>query len=151
MSFDPYNCFMKIQESIETLIPKVKIHLGMWGFISSHFLTFPGAWNVTFKFHSWLAPSQALALVTSLRLGLWLLGCIFFSFIVSLVWHGSEGWVQGDGTQYSKCFGCPFQLGNAMNECDECILTPSHIRLSSRSFMWQKASCFYSSFLSIFF
>jgi hypothetical protein len=37
MSFDPYNHFLKIQESIETPIPKVGAHLGMWGFTFIHF------------------------------------------------------------------------------------------------------------------
>jgi hypothetical protein len=31
MSFDPYNCLLKIQKSIEILTPKVGIHLGVWG------------------------------------------------------------------------------------------------------------------------
>jgi hypothetical protein len=43
MSFDPYNYPLKIMESIGTLIPKVKVHLGVWGFIPSHFPTSPGA------------------------------------------------------------------------------------------------------------
>jgi hypothetical protein len=36
MSFDPLNFFMKIWDSIGTLIPKIGIHLGMCGFIPSH-------------------------------------------------------------------------------------------------------------------
>jgi len=47
MGFDPYNCFLKIQKSIMTPTPKMGAHLGMWGFISSHFPTLPGAWDVT--------------------------------------------------------------------------------------------------------
>ncbi len=39
MSFDPYNCFLKIQESIGILTPNVGAHLGVWGFIPLHFLT----------------------------------------------------------------------------------------------------------------
>jgi hypothetical protein len=70
MSFDPFNCLLKIWKSIGTLIPKVGIHLGMWGFIPSHFPTLPKAWNVTPMLHSWPALSQALALVMSPRLGL---------------------------------------------------------------------------------
>jgi hypothetical protein len=46
MSFDPYDYFLKIQESIRTPIPKVGAHLTMWGFIPSHFLTLLGTWNV---------------------------------------------------------------------------------------------------------
>jgi hypothetical protein len=46
-------------------------HLGVWGFIPSHFPTLPGAWNVTPSLHIWLAPSQAFALVAHPRLRLW--------------------------------------------------------------------------------
>jgi len=35
MNLDPYNCLLKIWKSIKTLTPKVKVHLGVWGFISS--------------------------------------------------------------------------------------------------------------------
>jgi hypothetical protein len=31
MNFDPFIHPLQIQESIETLIPKVGAHLGMWG------------------------------------------------------------------------------------------------------------------------
>ncbi len=31
MSFDPWKCFLKIQKSIRSSIPKVGDHLGMWG------------------------------------------------------------------------------------------------------------------------
>jgi len=71
ISFDPYNCPLKIQESIRTPTPKVGIHLGMCGFIPSHFPILLGAWNLIPMLHSWFAPLQALALVASLRLGLW--------------------------------------------------------------------------------
>jgi hypothetical protein len=47
MSFDPSNHSMKIQESIGTSTPKMGAHLGVWGFIPSHSLTLPRAWNVT--------------------------------------------------------------------------------------------------------
>ncbi len=70
MGFDPYNRFLKIRESIEILTPKVGAHLGVWGFIPSHSPTFLGAWYVTFSLHTWPAPSQALTLVVSPRLGL---------------------------------------------------------------------------------
>ncbi len=36
MSFDPYNCLLKIWESIGILIPEVRAHLRVWGFIPSH-------------------------------------------------------------------------------------------------------------------
>jgi hypothetical protein len=70
MSFEPCNLPLKIWESIGTPIPKVRAHLGVWGFIPSHFSTLPGAWNVTPRLHSWLAPLQAFDLVTSPRLRL---------------------------------------------------------------------------------
>jgi hypothetical protein len=70
MSFDLCNRPMKIQESIGTLIPKMGVQLGVWGFIPSHFLKLSGAWNVTPGLHFWPTPLQALALVTNLRLGL---------------------------------------------------------------------------------
>jgi len=69
MGFDPYNCSLKIQESIRTPTPKVGVHLGVWGFIPSHSLALLRAWNVTIGFPSWSTPSQALALVTSPKLG----------------------------------------------------------------------------------
>ncbi len=40
MSFDLYNYSLKIQESIETPTPKVGAHLGVYGIIPSHSLTF---------------------------------------------------------------------------------------------------------------
>jgi hypothetical protein len=70
MGFDPYNCSLKIQESIGTPSPKVGAHLGMWRFIPSHFPTLLGAWNVILELYFWPAPLQALALVASPRLGL---------------------------------------------------------------------------------
>ncbi len=47
MSFDPWNHPLKIRESIRIPTPKVGAHLGMWGFIPSHSLALPRAWNVT--------------------------------------------------------------------------------------------------------
>jgi hypothetical protein len=41
MSFDPYNHPLKIWESIKIPTPKVRVHLGVWGFIPSHFPTLP--------------------------------------------------------------------------------------------------------------
>jgi hypothetical protein len=54
ISFDLSNCSLKIQESIETSIPKVAAHLGVCGFIPSRSPTLLGVW-------------------------MWLLGCIFGS------------------------------------------------------------------------
>jgi hypothetical protein len=71
MGSNPFNCFLKIWEFIRTLTPKVGVHLGVWRFIPSHFPTLLKAWNVILGLHSGPAPSQALALVTSPKLGLW--------------------------------------------------------------------------------
>jgi hypothetical protein len=46
MSFDPCDRSLKIWESIKTPTPKVRVPLGMWGFIPSHSFAFPRAWNV---------------------------------------------------------------------------------------------------------
>jgi hypothetical protein len=62
MVFDPCDRSLKIWESIGTLTPKMGAHLGVWVFILTLSHT-PG-------FPSWFAPLQALALVTSPRLGL---------------------------------------------------------------------------------
>jgi hypothetical protein len=70
IGFDLCNRFLKIQESIIIIAPKMRTHLGGWRFIPSHSLTFPGAWDVTLELPSWLAPLQVLALVASPRLGL---------------------------------------------------------------------------------
>jgi hypothetical protein len=70
MGFDPYNRSLKIWKSIETPTPKVRAHLGVWGFIPSHSLALPGAWNVTPGLPSWPMHSQALALITNPKLGL---------------------------------------------------------------------------------
>jgi len=47
MSVDPYNHSLKIWESIGITTSKVGAHLGVWGFIPSHFLALSRAWNVT--------------------------------------------------------------------------------------------------------
>jgi hypothetical protein len=70
MSFDLWNLSLKIRESISTPTAKVRVHLGVWGFIPSHFFALPGAWNATLKLPSWPAPLQALALVANPRLRL---------------------------------------------------------------------------------
>jgi len=69
MNFDPVIIFWKFR-SPSTPTSKVRTHLGVCGSIPSHFPTFPRAWNVTFRLHSQLTPSQALALVASPKLGL---------------------------------------------------------------------------------
>jgi hypothetical protein len=70
MSFELWNFPLKIWESIGTPTPKMKTHLGVWGFIPSHSPTFLGAWNVTPRLHSWPTPLQAFALVVSPKLKL---------------------------------------------------------------------------------
>jgi hypothetical protein len=49
IGFDPCNCSLKIQESIGTPTPKVRVHLGVWRFIPSHSRTLLKAWNVNHK------------------------------------------------------------------------------------------------------
>ncbi len=70
MSFDPCYRLLKIWESIGTPIPKVGVHLGMWGFILHIFRYFQEHEHDSWL-HSWLTPLQALALITNPRLGLW--------------------------------------------------------------------------------
>jgi hypothetical protein len=70
MDFHPYNCFLKIQESIETPTPKVGVHLGVWRFIPSHSPMLLRTWDVTPWLPSWPTPLQTLTLVPSARLGL---------------------------------------------------------------------------------
>jgi len=36
MNFDPWNIFLKIQDSVKIPTLKMKIHLGVYGFIPSH-------------------------------------------------------------------------------------------------------------------
>jgi hypothetical protein len=70
MSFDLCNCPLKIWKSIGTPIPKVEVHLGVWGFIPSHYPTLTKTWNWIPELHFWLTPLQAFALVMSSGLGL---------------------------------------------------------------------------------
>jgi len=67
--FDPCNYPLKIWESIGTRTPKMEVHLGVWGFIPSLFCIFRSMKCDSWA-HFWLAPLQALALVTSPRLGM---------------------------------------------------------------------------------
>ncbi len=52
MSFDTCNFPPKIRESIRTPTPQVGTHLGVWGFIPSHFPKLLGTWNVIPELHS---------------------------------------------------------------------------------------------------
>jgi len=56
MSFNAWNCLLKIQKSTRIPTPKVGAHLEVCEFIPSHSPTFLGAWNVTHGLHSWPAP-----------------------------------------------------------------------------------------------
>ncbi len=56
MSFNSCDCLLMIREFTGTPTPKMGVHLRVWGFIASHFLTLPGTWNVTLWLHSWPAP-----------------------------------------------------------------------------------------------
>jgi len=47
LSFDPWNCSLKFQESTGTPSPKVGVALGVWRFTPSHFLTLPWVCDVT--------------------------------------------------------------------------------------------------------
>jgi hypothetical protein len=51
MNFNPCNHLLEIQKSIKTPPPKMGAHLGVWGFIPSHF---PTLWNMKcdFELHS---------------------------------------------------------------------------------------------------
>jgi len=86
MIFEPCNRPLKIKESIGTLTLKTGAHLGVCGFIPSHYPTFLGAWNVTLGLHYWPTPLQALALVASPRLGLRQCGCEYPYGILFMVW-----------------------------------------------------------------
>ncbi len=70
MGFDPCIRPLKIRKSIGTLTPKMKVHLGFWGFIPSHSFALPRAWDVAPGLPSWLTTLQALALVVNPRLRL---------------------------------------------------------------------------------
>jgi len=61
--------FWKFGSPLGLQLPKWEL-TWEWGFIPSHSLALPKAWNVIAEPPSWPAPSQALALVTSPRLGL---------------------------------------------------------------------------------
>ncbi len=69
MNFDPCNHPLKIWESIGTPIPKVRAHLGVWGFIPSLSCT-PGNMKCDSRAHSWPTLSQAFILVVNPKLGL---------------------------------------------------------------------------------
>jgi hypothetical protein len=70
MGFDPCNRSLRNWKSARTPTPKVGAHLGVWGFIPSHFPTLLGTWNVTLGLPFWPTPLQTLALVMSPRLEL---------------------------------------------------------------------------------
>ncbi len=95
IGFDPCNCSLKIWESIRTRTPKVGAHLGVWRFIPSHSPTLLGTWDVTPGLPSWPTPLQALALVTSPRLGLrhWITEWMKWKTILAMEFFG---WLFGN-------------------------------------------------------
>jgi len=70
LSFDPWNCSLKFQESTRTPSPKVGVALGVWRFIPSHFPTLSGICDVTPGLSLGLHPCNPFALVASPKLGL---------------------------------------------------------------------------------
>ncbi len=123
MNFDPFNHPLKIRESIETPTPKVETHLGVWGFIPSHFPTLLEAWNVTHGLHSWPAPLQAY--VVSLKLGLRHLMSLYKGEVL-FVWSSNNmqpkvdyviiiqpfiSWTMCFGINVTNMFSNKFQLG----------------------------------------
>ncbi len=81
--FGPWNCFLKIHESVKTPIPKVGNHLRVWGFIPSHCPTLPGTWNVTLGLHSW--PKARVATCTQCYL-------VLLSIFMYINWKGKLLW-----------------------------------------------------------
>jgi len=75
MSFDPWNCPLKIQESIRTPTP-----LGVCGFIRSHSPTLPRTWNVTSRFHFWPTPCKS---------------CLGFKPKFKVATNSIDGWKDG--------------------------------------------------------
>ncbi len=70
LSFDPWNCSLKFQESTGTRSPKVGVALGVWRFTPSHFPTLPGIFDVTPGLSLGPHPYNPFALVVSPKLGL---------------------------------------------------------------------------------
>jgi hypothetical protein len=122
MGFDPCNRALKIRESIGTPIPNMGVHLGVWGFIPSHSFALPRACNVTRMLPSWLATSQAFALVVSARLRLrqfsprrlyeWI-----FTIVSTLFSYHSRSHFMSN---------CTYPLGNSPFNCDQTFKCLSH-------------------------
>ncbi len=87
MSFDPCNLPLKNHESIGSPTPKMGGHLGVWGFIPSLSYTF-GSIKCDSWAHSWPTHLQALALVTSPRLGLRHVFWVVIVLVAYLVLYG---------------------------------------------------------------
>jgi hypothetical protein len=100
MGFNPYNCPLKIWKSIETPIPKMGVHLGVWRFIPSHSFTFLGTWDMTPGLPSWPATLQALTLVASPRLGLQHLDDVKKNNCDHQIWFE---WMEHDTFWVEKC------------------------------------------------
>jgi hypothetical protein len=68
MSFNFYNCFLKIRDSIGIPTPIVGVHLGVCGLIPSHAFAFYDNVNVTLVLQFQFAPFHAFALAMSPKL-----------------------------------------------------------------------------------
>jgi len=80
MSFNPCNRPLNIQKSTRTPIPKMGVHLGVWGFIPSHSFAFSGACYVT------LGPSLGLHLCKPL---LWSRAkAKVVTYFITWLWYG---------------------------------------------------------------
>ncbi len=71
LNFDLSNYFLKNKKSIEIPTPKVRAHLGVCGFIPSHYPTLLRVWMWLPSCILSLHLSMPLALLVSLRLGSW--------------------------------------------------------------------------------
>jgi hypothetical protein len=70
LRLDPSNRSLKFWEFIGTPSPKVRVALGVWGFIPSHFPTLLGVPDVTLGLPFGPHPCNPFALVASPKLGL---------------------------------------------------------------------------------
>jgi len=102
MSFDPWNTFLKIQDSIRITTPKME---SAWECVGS-FLHIPRSANVPLGLHSRTTSFHAFALVTSPRLGLqqpWYLGhvkCGWKQKTLELLWQMQQGGVWLDSITF---------------------------------------------------
>jgi hypothetical protein len=79
----------------------VGTHLGVCGFIPSHFPTLSEAWNLTLGFHSQPTPLQVLALVANLSSGS--RDMMKNVFLNTLELKNALGWSQGQLMCHESC------------------------------------------------